>query len=57
MGAALLQALRRHAQGSGMEDLIVWPSEGSVSLYRRSGSSLRPICWRHGEPTTRRCGR
>ncbi|WP_255954547.1 GNAT family N-acetyltransferase [Streptomyces odontomachi] len=36
-GAALLQALRRHAQDSGIDVLIVWPSEGSVPLYRRSG--------------------
>ncbi|MGW3199534.1 GNAT family N-acetyltransferase [Streptomyces sp. NPDC001118] len=36
-GAALLQALRRHAQGSGMDVLIVWPSERSVPLYHRSG--------------------
>ncbi|MFJ9467740.1 GNAT family N-acetyltransferase [Streptomyces caniferus] len=36
-GAALLQALRRHAKDSGMDVLIVWPSEGSVPLYRRSG--------------------
>ncbi|MFF5012127.1 GNAT family N-acetyltransferase [Streptomyces sp. NPDC001165] len=36
-GAALLEALRRHAQGSSMDVLIVWPSERSVPLYRRSG--------------------
>jgi GNAT superfamily N-acetyltransferase len=37
IGAALLQALRRHAQRSGIDVLIVWPSEGSVPLYRRAG--------------------
>ncbi|MFJ5975039.1 GNAT family N-acetyltransferase [Streptomyces sp. NPDC093060] len=36
-GAALLEALRKHSQGSGMDALIVWPSERSVPLYRRSG--------------------
>lgn len=36
-GAALLGALRLHARSRGMDDLIVWPSERSVSLYRRAG--------------------
>ena len=36
-GTALLEALRRHARDSDMEVLIVWPSERSAPLYRRSG--------------------
>jgi GNAT superfamily N-acetyltransferase len=36
-GAALLAALQRHARSRGVDDLIVWPSERSVSLYRRAG--------------------
>ncbi|MFD0162998.1 GNAT family N-acetyltransferase [Streptomyces decoyicus] len=37
LGAALLEALQRHARGRGMDVLIVWPSERSVPLYRRAG--------------------
>ncbi|MEV0373634.1 GNAT family N-acetyltransferase [Streptomyces sp. NPDC050636] len=36
-GAALLDALRLHAQHHGMDTLIVWPSERSVPLYQRAG--------------------
>ncbi|MFE3883707.1 GNAT family N-acetyltransferase [Streptomyces lydicus] len=36
-GAALLGALRQYAREVRTDTLIVWPSEGSVSLYRRSG--------------------
>ncbi|MFI2201169.1 GNAT family N-acetyltransferase [Streptomyces sp. NPDC020192] len=37
LGARLLAALRAHAREQGLEVLIVWPSERSVPLYRRSG--------------------
>jgi len=36
-GAALLEALKRHAHRAGLDTLIVWPSERSTPLYRRSG--------------------
>lgn len=36
-GAALLKALRLHAQTHHLDTLIVWPSERSAPLYRRSG--------------------
>ncbi|MFE5482266.1 GNAT family N-acetyltransferase [Streptomyces sp. NPDC056527] len=36
-GSALLEALKRHSRGTGFEGLIVWPSERSTPLYRRSG--------------------
>ncbi len=36
-GAALLKALRQHAQELGSDVLIVWPSERSVPVYRRAG--------------------
>ncbi|MET7442387.1 N-acetyltransferase family protein [Streptomyces sp. NPDC004082] len=36
-GAALLDALRRHARATGMDVLVVWPSERSAPLYRRAG--------------------
>ncbi|WP_399090504.1 GNAT family N-acetyltransferase [Streptomyces sp. BBFR2] len=36
-GAALLEALKRHCRTAGFETLIVWPSERSDPLYRRSG--------------------
>ncbi|MEV6399413.1 GNAT family N-acetyltransferase [Streptomyces sp. NPDC051907] len=36
-GSALLEALKEHARSAGLEGLIVWPSERSDPLYRRSG--------------------
>ncbi|MEW2623257.1 GNAT family N-acetyltransferase [Streptomyces sp. NPDC048106] len=36
-GAALLDALKQHADRAGLGTLIVWPSERSTPLYRRSG--------------------
>ncbi|TVL89334.1 GNAT family N-acetyltransferase [Streptomyces sp. SAJ15] len=36
-GSALLEALRRHSRGAGLEGLIVWPSERSTPLYQRFG--------------------
>ncbi|ALO13504.1 acetyltransferase [Streptomyces venezuelae] len=39
-GAALLTALKLHAQQRGMDTLIVWPSERSVPLYQRAGFQL-----------------
>ncbi|MGW6913870.1 N-acetyltransferase family protein [Kitasatospora sp. NPDC054939] len=37
VGSALLEALKQHARSVGLEGLIVWPSERSTPLYRRSG--------------------
>ncbi|MFD9030939.1 GNAT family N-acetyltransferase [Streptomyces sp. NPDC059567] len=37
VGSALLEALKQHSRGAGFEGLIVWPSERSTPLYRRSG--------------------
>ncbi len=37
LGTALLEALKLHARGLGMDVLIVWPSERSDPLYRRAG--------------------
>ncbi|MEU5792553.1 GNAT family N-acetyltransferase [Streptomyces sp. NPDC047813] len=36
-GTALLDALTSYARGARLETLIVWPSERSDPLYRRSG--------------------
>ncbi|MFG2776221.1 GNAT family N-acetyltransferase [Streptomyces sp. NPDC048350] len=36
-GSALLEALKQHSLSAGLEGLIVWPSERSTPLYRRSG--------------------
>ncbi|MEU7070065.1 GNAT family N-acetyltransferase [Streptomyces narbonensis] len=36
-GSALLEKLKEHARSAGLEGLIVWPSERSTPLYRRSG--------------------
>ncbi|MCX5231966.1 GNAT family N-acetyltransferase [Streptomyces sp. NPDC006553] len=36
-GARLLEALKQHARSAGLDTLIVWPSERSSPLYRRSG--------------------
>ncbi len=36
-GAALLAAVDAYAQQAGLNTLIVWPSERSAPLYRRSG--------------------
>ncbi|MFH8580945.1 GNAT family N-acetyltransferase [Streptomyces zaomyceticus] len=36
-GSALLEALTRHSRSAGFESLIVWPSDRSSPLYRRSG--------------------
>ncbi|MBL1098604.1 GNAT family N-acetyltransferase [Streptomyces coffeae] len=37
VGAALLEALTQHSRGADYDTLIVWPSEHSSPLYRRSG--------------------
>ncbi|MEV3987330.1 GNAT family N-acetyltransferase [Streptomyces sp. NPDC049837] len=37
IGSALLEALQRHARGAGFDTLVVWPSERSSPLWRRSG--------------------
>ncbi|OLZ63846.1 GNAT family N-acetyltransferase [Streptomyces amritsarensis] len=36
-GSALLEALKQHSRSASLEGLIVWPSERSTPLYRRSG--------------------
>ncbi|MEE1752897.1 GNAT family N-acetyltransferase [Streptomyces sp. SP18CS02] len=36
-GSALLEALKRHSHSTGLEGLIVWPSERSTPLYQRLG--------------------
>ncbi|MGW7265931.1 N-acetyltransferase family protein [Streptomyces sp. NPDC054842] len=36
-GAALLDALRRHARTADLNVLVVWPSERSAPLYGRAG--------------------
>ncbi|MEV8314831.1 GNAT family N-acetyltransferase [Streptomyces sp. NPDC059900] len=36
-GSALLEALKQHARGAGFNTLVVWPSERSSPLWRRSG--------------------
>ncbi|AOP51273.1 GNAT family N-acetyltransferase [Streptomyces lydicus] len=36
-GGALLAELKTRAQNTGMDVLIVWPSDRSVPLYRRAG--------------------
>ncbi|MFF4420769.1 GNAT family N-acetyltransferase [Streptomyces sp. NPDC001549] len=36
-GSALLEALALHARSAGIDTLIVWPSDRSSPLYRRSG--------------------
>ncbi|MFE7184480.1 GNAT family N-acetyltransferase [Streptomyces erythrochromogenes] len=36
-GSALLEALKQHSRSANLEGLIVWPSERSTPLYRRSG--------------------
>ncbi|WP_030855694.1 GNAT family N-acetyltransferase [Streptomyces sp. NRRL F-4474] len=36
-GSALLEALKQHSCIASLEGLIVWPSERSTPLYRRSG--------------------
>ncbi|MEJ8646233.1 GNAT family N-acetyltransferase [Streptomyces sp. MS1.HAVA.3] len=36
-GSALLEALKQHACGAGLEGLIVWPSERSTPLYQGFG--------------------
>jgi GNAT superfamily N-acetyltransferase len=37
LGAALLDEVVRWAERKGLETLVVWPSERSVSLYHRAG--------------------
>lgn len=37
LGAVLVDEAVRWAEGEGLETLVVWPSERSVSLYRRAG--------------------
>jgi GNAT superfamily N-acetyltransferase len=37
LGAALVDEAVRWAEGEGLETLLVWPSERSVTLYRRAG--------------------
>jgi ribosomal protein S18 acetylase RimI-like enzyme len=39
LGRALLNALEHYARDQRMDTLIVWPSQRSVSLYRRAGFS------------------
>ncbi|MEU7281735.1 GNAT family N-acetyltransferase [Streptomyces sp. NPDC045431] len=36
-GSALLEALKQHCRSAGFDTLIVWPSERSSTLWRRSG--------------------
>ncbi|MEH6374619.1 GNAT family N-acetyltransferase [Streptomyces sp. KLMMK] len=36
-GSALLEALKQHCRTVGFDTLIVWPSERSSPLWRRSG--------------------
>ncbi|MFC9594078.1 GNAT family N-acetyltransferase [Streptomyces sp. NPDC056944] len=40
-GSALIEALKQHACSTGLEGLIVWPSERSTPLYRRL--SFQPL--------------
>ncbi|SDG58092.1 Acetyltransferase (GNAT) family protein [Sinosporangium album] len=37
IGTGLLDAVKRHARSTRLDTLIVWPSERSNLLYRRSG--------------------
>ncbi|GGS12709.1 hypothetical protein Snoj_37860 [Streptomyces nojiriensis] len=37
IGSALLEALELHARSAGFDTLVVWPSDRSSPLYRRSG--------------------
>lgn len=37
VGSTLLEALQQHSRSAGLDTLIVWPSERSSPLYRRSG--------------------
>ncbi|MFH8368638.1 GNAT family N-acetyltransferase [Streptomyces sp. NPDC018031] len=39
-GSALLEALKQHCRSTGFDTLIVWPSERSSPLWRRSGFQL-----------------
>ncbi len=47
LGAKVLGAVTDWARQGGIELLIVWPSERSVSLYRRHGFASRgePLVW------------
>jgi GNAT superfamily N-acetyltransferase len=47
LGEMLLAATTDWARQQGIELLIVWPSERSISLYRRHGfvSSGEPLVW------------
>lgn len=47
VGAKLLTATTEWARQEGLEVLVVWPSEGSVSLYHRQGfdSPDIPLVW------------
>jgi GNAT superfamily N-acetyltransferase len=47
LGGELLDAVTSWAQATGIELLVVWPSEDSVPLYRRHGFELRdePLVW------------
>ncbi|MFF8961027.1 GNAT family N-acetyltransferase [Streptomyces sp. NPDC014894] len=42
VGTALLEALHRHSRRTPLDTLIVWPSERSAPLYRRSGFQPSP---------------
>jgi GNAT superfamily N-acetyltransferase len=47
IGARVLAEVTKWAQADGLELLIVWPSEESVSLYTRQGflASEQPLVW------------
>jgi GNAT superfamily N-acetyltransferase len=47
LGGRILDAVTRWAEASGIELLIVWPSEESIDFYRRHGfaSSDEPLVW------------
>jgi GNAT superfamily N-acetyltransferase len=47
LGGRLLEAVTGWAHASGIELLVVWPSEESISLYRRHGfaSGEEPLVW------------
>jgi GNAT superfamily N-acetyltransferase len=47
LGGRVLEAVTHWAEASGVELLVVWPSEGSVPLYRRHGfeSRAEPLVW------------
>ena len=40
LGSLLLDALRTHTRDENFDTLVVWPSERSASLYKRTGFAL-----------------